>query len=423
MGFGGQSSLVSQAAILCGGLGTRLRPYTELVPKPMVEVAGRPFLEHLLDQISEEGVRRFVLMTGYMGDQIRSYFGDGSEWGWEITYCHGPIDWETGRRLVEASDDLDPSFLLLYSDNWADLDLLALESSHRSGGGAVTVTLVGRDGGNVLFEGGPLVEAYVPSRTGERLDHVEIGYAIIEKALVIESLEAVEGSPDIGFDVVLESLAATGDLGGHLLGGSYRSISDPERLKVTREFFDDRRVLLIDRDGTINRKAAPGEYVATWSEFVFIPETVEAMRILAGDGFEFVVITNQAGIALGVVDAQDVDRIHERMSEALSDIGVEVRGIYLSPDHWEVGSSSRKPAPGMFYAASEDHRFRLDRVLYVGDDVRDCEAAVNAGCGMVFLDDGDGHGDLPINRRHCSVHRSLLDAVEQIRDYYGVEGD
>ncbi|MEC8932193.1 MAG: sugar phosphate nucleotidyltransferase, partial [Candidatus Latescibacterota bacterium] len=184
-------SSVSQAAILCGGLGTRLRPHTDLVPKPMVDVAGKPFLEHLMAQVSGEGVRRFVLMTGYLGDQIRAHFGDGSAWGWEITYVHGPVEWDTGRRLIEASEDLDSSFLLLYSDNWADLDLSTLEDAHRSGGVAVTVTLVGRDRGNIRFEGGPLIEAYVPSRVGDGLDHVEIGYSILERDSVIERLEAV----------------------------------------------------------------------------------------------------------------------------------------------------------------------------------------------------------------------------------------
>ena len=81
----------------------------------------------------------------------------------------------------------------------------------------------------------------------------------------------------------------------------------------------------------------------------------------------------------------------------------------------------RKPAPGMFHAASEDHRFRLDRVLYVGDDVRDCEAAAAAGCGMIFLADAASVAQLPVNRRHCSEHRFLTDAVEVIRNFYGVE--
>lgn len=61
---------LEQAVILCGGMGTRLRPLTDNLPKPMVEVNGKPFLYHLLKQLSEQGVTRFLLLTGYLGERI-----------------------------------------------------------------------------------------------------------------------------------------------------------------------------------------------------------------------------------------------------------------------------------------------------------------------------------------------------------------
>jgi len=410
-----------QVAVLCGGLGSRLRPITDTVPKPMVQVAGVPFLKHLLSQMADEGHRRFLLMTGYLGDQIEDYFGDGSSLGWEVIYSRGPASWDTGRRLAEAVELLDPCFLLLYSDNWADVDTQALLDRHRSNGRTVTATLVERNDGNVRYGSDSDVEAYVPCRKGKSLHHVEIGYMVVERDPMMEHLHALPGAPDVGFSEVLGSLAEDGSLGGNVLAGRYLSVSDLERLEVTRDHFDGKRILLIDRDGTINRKAAPGEYVATREQFEFIPETVAAMRELAGDGFRFIVITNQAGIALGTVDPEAVEAIHQAMIDRLAVEGIEVLDVYLSPDHWDSGSKTRKPAPGLFHAASIDHRFRLDRVLYVGDDERDCQAAANAGCGMVFLNDGGLSADLPGNRRHLSVHRSLLAAVPVIRDHYGIE--
>ena len=409
-----------QVAVLCGGLGTRLGPITDFVPKPLVPVEGAPFLEHLLGQMAAEGHRRFLLMTGYLGEQVEDHFGDGSTFGWEVAYSRGPASWDTGRRLAEAVDLLDPLFLLLYSDNWADVDTHALLDRHRSTGRAVTATLAARNGGNVRYATETDLEAYVPSRQGEALNHVEIGYMVVERDRMMDHLQNLPGTPDVGFSVVLASLADAGDLGGHAITGRYLSVSDPERLETTREHFSRKRILLIDRDGTINRKAAPGEYVATREQFEFIPETVAAMRQLAADGFRFIVITNQAGIALGTVDEREVGAIHREMVDQLATEGIEVLEVYLSPDHWDSGSTTRKPAPGLFHAASTDHRFRLDRVLYVGDDERDCRAAANAGCGMVFLDDGGSSADLPANRRHHSVHRNLLEALPVIRRYYGL---
>ena len=179
-----------------------------------------------------------------------------------------------------------------------------------------------------------------------------------------------------------------------------------------------RKILLVDRDGTVSRKLAPGEYLANWEQFEFVPETVQAMRELAADGFEFIVITNQAGIGLGVVEAEEVERIHEKMTGELARLGITVLKVYMSPDHGESESVMRKPKPGMFLLASDEYRFSLDRVLYVGDDIRDCQAAAAAGCGMVFLTSDVKVEDLPVTGHHQSVHESLMGALEVIRNHY-----
>ena len=412
-----------QAAVLCGGRGTRLRPYTDTTPKPMVEVANRPFLEHLLRQLAEQGIVRFVLMTGHLGEQIHEYFGTGSRWGWDIRYSHGPADWDTGRRVVEAAGLLDESFVLLYSDNFAPVDIGVLVERHAATGRSLTLTLKPKTGGNVRYSPQRDVTVYDPTRSTPGLEHVEIGYMLVERDATLRMLEAVDGYPDVDFSEVLRTAAGVGELGGLETGGTYYSVSDPTRLELTRDYFSTKRILLIDRDGTISRRLARGQYVATWEQFEFVPETVQAMRELADDGFEFIVITNQAGIALGVVEEAEVDRIHENMTAELSLLGITVLKVYMSPDHWDSGSLMRKPAPGMFHLASDEHRFRLDRVLYVGDDIRDCQAAAAAGCGMIFLADATVEHDLPASRHHQSVHESFMGALEVIRTYYDGRSD
>ena len=408
----------SQAAVLCGGRGTRLRPYTDTRPKPLVEVASRPFLEHLLRQLAEQGIVRFVLMTGHLGEQIHEHFGTGSRWGWDIRYSHGPADWDTGRRVVEAAGLLDDSFVLLYSDNFAPVDLGVLADRHAATGRSLTVTLKPKTGGNVRYSPQRDITAYDPTRSAPGLDHVEIGYMLVVRDATLRMLEAIAGYPDVAFSEVLRAAAGVGELGGLETGGTYYSVSDSTRLELTRDYFSTKRILLIDRDGVISRRLARGQYVATWEQFEFVPETVQAMSELADDGFEFIVITNQAGIALGVVEEAEVDRIHQHMTAELGRRGITVLEVYMSPDHWDSGSVMRKPAPGMFHLAADEHRFRLDRVIYVGDDIRDCQAAAAAGCGMVFLTDDSDVGHLPVTRHHQSVHRSLMEALEMIRSQY-----
>ena len=112
-----------QGVILCGGLGKRLHPFTTKSPKPMIPCNEKPFLWHLLQQLSEQGLERFILLTGYLSEQISSYFGDGSNWGWHIQYSKGPVEWDTGRRIWEAKKMFDDCFMLLYSDNFISYSL------------------------------------------------------------------------------------------------------------------------------------------------------------------------------------------------------------------------------------------------------------------------------------------------------------
>ena len=119
-----------QAVILCGGLGMRLRPITDNLPKPMAPVNGRPFLAYLLQQLKEQGIQRVLMLTGYRGEMIHEFFGNGESFGVDICYSHGPVEWETGRRIFEARTELDSAFLLLYSDNYVPVNLEELYAFH-----------------------------------------------------------------------------------------------------------------------------------------------------------------------------------------------------------------------------------------------------------------------------------------------------
>ena len=142
---------------------------------------------------------------------------------------------------------------------------------------------------------------------------------------------------------------------------------------------------MIDRDGVINRKAPRGEYIAKWSDFQFIPDNIRGLRELSDQGFEFIVISNQAGIGRGILNATTVGEINERMRNALKAEGISILEIYVCPHHWEDKCYCRKPNPGLFFQASRDWMFRLDQTFFIGDDPRDCQAAYNAGSKCVFL--------------------------------------
>ena len=151
-----------------------------------------------------------------------------------------------------------------------------------------------------------------------------------------------------------------------------------------------RKVVLLDRDGVINRKAPEGDYVKSWREFEFLPGAVEALARLTRHGYEVYVVTNQRGIARGLMTRQDLDDIHARMRAALRRHGVELGGIYVCPHGLDDGCDCRKPKPGLLLRAAEEHDFDLGGTVFIGDSPSDAGAGRAAGCRTVLVGPGRG---------------------------------
>jgi glucose-1-phosphate cytidylyltransferase len=131
-------------AILCGGRGTRLQERTQAVPKPLVEIGGMPIVWHVVRIYAAQGLRRFLLLTGYMGEQVAA-FARSAPWpeSVDVRCVDTGLDTPTGGRLHAVREELDCGpFLATYADGVADLDLGALRAHHAAHGGLATVTVV-----------------------------------------------------------------------------------------------------------------------------------------------------------------------------------------------------------------------------------------------------------------------------------------
>jgi NDP-sugar pyrophosphorylase family protein len=118
--------LETQAVILAGGLGTRMRPTTETIPKPMIAVAGKPFLQQQLELLRDRGIRRALLLVAYLGEQIEQHFGDGGAIGCRISYSYEASPMGTGGALKNAEEKLRDYFVLLNGDTYLTIDYRAL---------------------------------------------------------------------------------------------------------------------------------------------------------------------------------------------------------------------------------------------------------------------------------------------------------
>jgi histidinol-phosphate phosphatase family protein len=143
-----------------------------------------------------------------------------------------------------------------------------------------------------------------------------------------------------------------------------------------------RRCVFLDRDGVINEKAAPHEYIRNWSEFRFLLNIADWIRIVNALGFLVIVITNQRGIARGRMTRESVEEIHRNMIRELAALGARIDDVFLCP-HEENTCQCRKPRPGMVVEAQEKWGIDLAGSLMIGDS--DEDAALAATCGLGFL--------------------------------------
>jgi len=145
-----------------------------------------------------------------------------------------------------------------------------------------------------------------------------------------------------------------------------------------------KKCVFFDRDGIVNKHPGPG-YVERWEDFVLLPEFAAVLRTVLGLGYEAVVVTNQRGIAKGVVPMKEVERMHSNLRALLEkEHNLKLLDILYCPHH-EGECNCRKPKPGMLLEAAKRHGLDLKASWMIGDDERDVEAGRRAGCRTVLV--------------------------------------
>ena len=132
---------ITQAVILAGGEGTRLRPLTHRIPKPLVPVLNRPFLEYTLAHLRRHGVTEVVLALHHLADKIRAHFGDGAGFGVRIAYSREPMPLGTAGAVKHAQGLLGERFFVFNGDVYMDLDLAAMAAAHGRSGALASIAL------------------------------------------------------------------------------------------------------------------------------------------------------------------------------------------------------------------------------------------------------------------------------------------
>lgn len=342
-------------------------------------------MRYLVELLKKNGIEEIIFLTSYLGDQFPATLGDGSKFGLRITYNHTPLEDDTGERLRKAKDLLDEQFLLLYGDNYWPLNLPALLKHHKEhrvpAGVVVYQNQDPTKKNNMLVEDG-LVTAYDQKRETKNLNGIDIGFFTLSKKV----LDLIP-KENVNFEkTVLPKLIKDKKLGGFLTKHPYWSLTSAERLPgIMQALNPTRKVLFLDRDGTLNKRQPIGTYITSVPQFEFLEGTINALKQLSKKGYEFYLITNQPGIARGDLSEETHAAIHKRMTDELAEYGVSFAGIYYCPHNRGSTCECRKPRPGMLFRAAREHNIDLSRAVFVGDDERDKLAGDAAGVKTILV--------------------------------------
>lgn len=215
-----------KAIVLAGGEGTRLAPYTRILPKPLMPIGDMPILEVLLRQMKRAGIEDVVLTVGHLAQLLRTFFLDGSQWGMNITYSHEekPLGTAGPLSLIE---DLDSTFLVTNGDVLTTLDLQKLLTFHRSQGGIATIAVHRRqvkiDLGVVQWNGENCVSGYIEKPTYDYT--VSMGIYVFEPRV----MNYIPFNMYLDFpDLVLKLIAAGEKVTGYSFDGYWMDLGRPD---------------------------------------------------------------------------------------------------------------------------------------------------------------------------------------------------
>jgi D,D-heptose 1,7-bisphosphate phosphatase len=398
----------AKAMILAAGLGTRLRPLTDTIPKCLVPIDGRPLLGSWIVALGEAGVREARVNTHAHADQVRAYIDRVNAGGRlhlaesyepELLGSAGTVT--ANADLADGADEV----IIVYADNFSDVDLRPMLAFHRAHDDPFTMLLFRapdpRACGIAELDDAGRVVSFVEKPREPTSDLANAGVYVVSADAYREI--AALGAFDIGFEVLPRFV---GRMRGWAWDGYYLDIGNPEALEKARRDAPGLRMrppigrtgkrpaVFLDRDGTLIEQV---HYLSDPGLVRLLPGAGETLRRLHDAGFASVLVTNQSAIGRGMLTESQLHLIHGEMNRQLAAEGTALDAIYYCPeapagdDRTVIEHGDRKPGPGMLVRAAEELGLDLGASWMVGDMISDVLAGINAGCkGSILVRTGKG---------------------------------
>jgi D-glycero-alpha-D-manno-heptose 1-phosphate guanylyltransferase len=395
------------AAILAGGLGSRLRPVLRDGPKVLAPVAGKPFLTILFDELGAAGIRKVVLCTGYLAKQIESTLGEQYE-SLRIHYSQEtqPLGTAGSLRLALPLLDSDP-VLVMNGDSYCSVDLTSFLEWHTQKKAVGSILLahcsdVSRFGCVTCSPEGQILHFSEKGTAGA--SWINAGVYLLSQRLLLAIPEGRQVSLEYE---IFPSWVGQG-LFGYSRGADFLDIGTPDNYAKASAFFAGgtpksarpgpvaqdhspnngrRRFVLLDRDGTLNIERG---YLSDSEKFELLPGVPEGLRQLRSLGLGLVVVSNQSAIGRGHFDLTRLKGIQNRMCELLARAGIVLDAIFYCPHTPEDNCACRKPEVGLGLQAAAQLGFQPKECFMIGDKKSDIAFGRRLGTTTLLVRTGCG---------------------------------
>ena len=232
--------MIPCVAILSGGLATRLKPITEKIPKAMVEIAGKPFVHWQLKLLKEKGFSNIVICAGHLGDQIKNYAGDGSEFGLTVDYSFdGAVLLGTGGAIRKALPLLGDKFGIMYGDSYLNIDFEPIFRYFNTNNKKGLMTVIKNDNqwdkSNVIYHDGSVVK-YDKKNITDEMRYIDYGFAILKK----DSFADIEGSRVIDLADVYKDLVDSHEMLGYEVYERFYEIGSLKGMEETERYIKNK---------------------------------------------------------------------------------------------------------------------------------------------------------------------------------------
>lgn len=427
------------AIIQAGGKGTRMLELTkDLIPKPLLELNGKPMMQWQMESLIEYEIKNFIFIIGHLGEKIKEYFGNGSKWNVNISYIEETEPLGSAGALYYAKEKLaGKNVILVFGDVMFDLDWSRFIAYHEEK--KATVTLLAHpnahpfDSDLLIVNQDGMVEG-IDSKTNVRdynyKNVVNAGLSIFENKLLDDLTEAKKTEFE---SQLVRPLMANGEVYAYNTPEYVKDAGTPERFRkaceeqtngvwVAKSLKNKQKAVFLDRDGTINVLKG---FLKKAEDFELLPNVAEAIKAINSSEYLAIVATNQPVIARGECTFEELERIHTKLETLLGRQGAFINDLFYCPHHphkgyegelpeLKIDCDCRKPKIGMLLKAAEKYNIDLSQSWYVGDTTMDIQTGINAGMKTVLVNTGEAGKDGKYPAKADFEAENLIDAVEKI---------